>query len=332
MATIMDVARLAAVSKSTVSRVLNENPRVDVETRKKVFKAIKELKYQPNSFARNFRNGETKLIAVLIPNISNAFFGELVRGMEDAAVNNGYNIILCNTAEDNDREIQYIGMLEQKQVDGVILTALRNPLKMIKPYLKYGPIVLASEYLDDDFLPAVCIDNIAAAQKATEHLIKSGHERIAFINGPENIILCRDRETGYVNAINNSGLSVFDYLIQHSDFTIEGGYNSAESLLKLTDRPTAIFAANDEMAVGAVKALQKYGLNVPKDMSVIGFDNVPVSTVVEPNLTTINQPIYEIGFEAANLLITCLKSGIDSIEHRRITLETKLCIRKSSQV
>lgn len=324
--------RLAVVSKSTVSRVLNESSNVDEETRKKVLQAIKELKYKPNSFARNFRNRETKLIAVVIPNISNAFLGKLVQGMEDVAVKNGYNIILCNTGENADREIQYVSMLEQKQVDGIILTALRNPLEMIKPYLKYGPIILASEYLDDDFLPSVCIDNIAAAQKATEYLIKSGHERIAFINGPKNIILCRDRKTGYINVINNNGLSVCDYLIQHNDFTIEGGYKSTERLLKLTDRPTAIFVANDEMAVGAVKSLQKHGLNAPKDMAVIGFDNVPVSTVVEPNLTTIDQPIYKIGFEAVNLLITCLRSGIDSIEHRRITLKTKLCIRQSSQV
>lgn len=332
MVTILDIAREAGVSRTTVSRILNNSPHVDEKTREKVLNVIKELNYKPNSVARNLRKRETKLIAVLIPNISNSFFGKMVQGMEDIAVRSGYNIILCNTQDDCDREMTYIRMLEQKQVDGVILTALRNPIEAVKPYLQYGPIIFASEYLDDNILPAVCIDNIRAAREATEHLIMLGHKRIAFINGPENIIICRDRKTGYLQALKHSEIVVDEDLIYHSDFTIEGGYNCIKNILKLGHRPTAVFAANDEMAVGAIKALKEEGFHIPKDMAIIGFDNVKISTVVEPNLTTIAQPIYDIGMKTVELLLRCLKDGVGDIETRRVILESKLCIRQSSSL
>lgn len=330
MSTILDVARLAGVSRSTVSRVLNESPRVDSETREKVLKAIKRLNFQPSLVARNLRKQETKLIAVLIPNISNPFNARLMEGMEQVAVKNGYNIILCNTGGDPNREIQYLQMLEQKQVDGVILTALRNPADMVKPYLQYGPIVLACEYLDDDAIPAVTIDNIKAARMALEHLIELGHKRIAFINGTEHIILCRDRKRGYLQALENKGIPISHELIRQSDFTIEGGFHCTKDLMELACPPTAIFAANDDMAVGSVKALHKLGLHVPKDVAIVGFDNNRLASVVEPNLTTVDQPIYRIGQEVVNLLLTCLEGGTEMVNPRRITLETKLCIRQSS--
>lgn len=330
MATILDVARLAGVSRTTVSRVLNDSPLVDHETRKRVFTAMKELNYQPSLAARNLRKQETKLIAVLIPNISNLFFASLLEGMEGVSAENGYNIILCNTWDDPDREMRYIRMLESKQVDGVILTALRNPVELVKPYLKYGPIVLASEYLVDDALPAVAIDNVAAARKATEHILGQGREKIAFINGPEHIILCRDRQRGYVQALEERGLPVHCEWIRQSDFTVEGGFRCMQELLALPSPPTAVFAANDEMAVGAIQAIQQHGLQVPQDVAVIGFDNNPISTVVKPSLSTVEQPVHRIGAEVIKLLLACLEDKEKITKPRRIVLETNLLIRQSS--
>lgn len=328
MPTILDVAEKAGVSRSTVSRVLTNSGRVDPETKQKVLAAMKELNYQPSQVARNLRRKETNLIAVLIPCISNPFFGSLVQGMEEVAVKKGYHVILCNTGEDPVRQMEYLQMLERKQVDGVILTSLRNPLGEVRSYLQHGPIVLASEYVEDNSLPAVVIDNIKAAERVTEHLILKGHKRIGFINGPEHIILCRDRQKGYIQMMENYEISVSHDLITCSDFTIEGGFACAKQLLALEEKPSAIFAANDEMAVGVIQAVQEQGLRVPQDVAVVGFDNVQVSKVVQPNLTTIDQPIFQLGVKSMELLMSCLDG--DVLEGKRIVLEANLCIREST--
>lgn len=328
MPNILDVAAKAGVSRSTVSRVLTNSGRVDPETKQKVLAAMKELNYQPSQVARNLRRKETNLIAVLIPCISNPFFGSLVQGMEEVAAGKGYHVILCNMGEDPVRQMEYLQMLERKQVDGVILTALRNPLEEVKAYLQHGPIVLASEYVEDDSLPAVVIDNIKAAECVTEHLIQKGHKRIGFINGPEHIILCRDRQKGYMQTLEKYGIPVSHDLIMSSDFTMEGGFACAKQLLALEEKPGAIFAANDEMAVGVIQAVQEQGLRIPQDIAVVGFDNVQVSRVVQPNLTTIGQPIFQIGVKSMELLMSCLER--DVLEDKRIVLEANLCIREST--
>lgn len=328
MPTILDVAKKAGVSRSTVSRVLTNSNRVDPETKQKVLAVMKELNYQPSQVARNLRRQETKLIAVLIPGISNPFFGSLVQGMEEVAIKKGYNVILCNMGEDPVRQMEYLQMLERKQVDGVILTALRNPLDEVKAYLQYGPIVLASEYVEDDSLPAVVIDNIKAAERVTEHLIMKGHKRIGFINGPEHIILCRDRQEGYIQTLEKYEISASHDLIMSSDFTIKGGFECAKQLLELEEKPSAIFAANDDMAVGVIQAVQERGLRVPQDVSVVGFDNVQISRVVQPNLTTIDQPIFQIGIKSMELLMSCLEGNV--LEDKRTVLEANLCIREST--
>jgi LacI family repressor for deo operon, udp, cdd, tsx, nupC, and nupG len=328
--TIVDVAKLAGVSRSTVSRVLNNSPRVDQETRSRVFKAIEQLNYEPSVAARNLRKQETRMIAVLVPDISNPFFSRLLEGMEEVSIQHGYKIILCITGGDAGRELQYIRLIERKQVDGVILTALRNPLEVIKPYLQYGPIVFANEYLDDDPLPSVSIDNVASSRMVTEHFIELGHRRIAFINGPEHIIICRDRRHGYVQALERAGIPIDDQLVREGDYSMEGGFRCTEDLLKLPSPPTSIFAANDTMAVGVVKALQRQGLNIPEDVAVAGFDNNPYSTVVEPNVTTVDQPINEMGAQSVQLLLQWIEKREEPMESRRVVLQTSLCIRPSS--
>jgi LacI family repressor for deo operon, udp, cdd, tsx, nupC, and nupG len=310
--------------------VLNDSPRVDQDTRQKVFQAIKQLNYEPSAAARNLRRQETRLIAVFVPDISNPFFSRLLEGMEEVSIKHGYKIILCITGGDAGRELQYIRLIERKEVDGVILTALRNPMQVIKAYLQYGPIMLVNEYLDDDPLPSVAIDNVASSRMVVEHLIEQGHRRIAFINGPEQIIICRDRRRGYVEALERAGIPIDATLIREGDYSMEGGFRCTEELLKLPSAPTSIFAANDTMAVGAVKALKRHGLNIPEDVAVAGFDNNPYSIVVEPNLTTVDQPIYEMGAQAVHLLLQWIEKGKEPVESRRVVLETSLCIRQSS--
>ncbi|MFD2612451.1 LacI family DNA-binding transcriptional regulator [Paenibacillus gansuensis] len=330
MATIMDVARLAGVSRTTVSRVLNNSPRVDKETLRKVRSAIQELNYEPSDMARNLRKQKTGLIAVLVPDISNPFFSGLLEGMENVALEAGYKIILCITGGNPEREMQYIRMIENKQVDGIILTALRNPVDFITPYLRYGPIVFANEYLDGDPIPSVAIDNTAAAQMVTQHLIDSGHRRIAFINGPEHIIICRDRKLGYLKALQDNGLAVDQHIIMDGEYKMDTAASCAQQLVTRSSRPTAILAANDTMAVGVVKALQCNGFQIPEDVAVAGFDNNPFSTVIEPNVTTVEQPIYTMGAETVHLLLTCFTTEIQKIEPRRRILETRLLVRRSS--
>lgn len=248
--------------------------------------------------------------------------------MEEVAVKKGYNVILCNTGEDPHREKEYLQMLERKQIDGVILTALRNSLEEVQPYLRHGPIVLACEYVDDDSLPAVTIDNIKAAERVTEHLLNKGHKRIGFINGPEQIILCRDRHKGYRLALEKHKIHSSEELIVSSDFTTEGGFKCAKELLKLEEKPTAIFAANDDMAVGVIQAVQKQGLRVPQDVAVVGFDNIQISRIIQPKLTTIDQPIFQIGMKSMELIMTCLEGCLP--EEKRIVLDAKLSIREST--
>ncbi len=328
MPTILDVAAKAGVSRSTVSRVLTDSSRVDPATKRRVLAVMAELNYRPSQVARNLRRSQTRMIALLVPDIANPFFGQLVQGVEAVAVRQGYHVILCNTAEDPIRELDYLRMLERKQVDGIILTALRNPPEVIQTFLPFGPVVLAGEYTRDDVFPAVTIDNVAAAAQATEHLIARGHKRIGFINGPTQTLLSADRLSGYRQALFNHGLDTLPELIQTGDFCLAGGRLCAERLLALVNRPTAIFAANDDMAVGAIQAAQARQLRVPEDVAVVGFDDLPVARVVRPQLTTVAQPIHRLGEVAMEWLMLGLMGKAQPSLHRMLPVD--LVIRESS--
>lgn len=322
-----DVAKLANVSPATVSRVLRQPDLVSEDTKQKVLQVIEEMNYKPHMIASQFRTKETKIILVVVPDITRPFFSEVLRGIEHTAVENGYQVILGDTENDIEREKEYIDLLYKKQADGALLLTARMNKESLENLSNQFPIVLACEYVDGLDIPTVSIDNVSSARKVTEHLIKLGHTQIAHITGPMNIILSRDRLGGFKQAMMNHQLKVNPEFIQEGDYGIDSGYDQMVKLLSLENRPEAVFVFNDEMALGAVKAIQDHGLNVPEDIAVVGFDNLKIASIFSPHITTIDQPKYEIGKKATNLLLTLMKGG--TVEKKKFVLKDELIIRES---
>lgn len=323
-----DVAKLANVSPATVSRVLSNPDLVSKETREKVMEVINKVNYKPHIVARQFRTKETKIILVVVPDITSAFFSKVLRGIEHVAVQNGYQVILGDTENDTEREQEYINLLLQKQADGMVLLTARQDKTQLEEIAEHFPMVLACEYMDGLNVPTVSIDNISSARKATEHLIQQGHTKIAHITGPINVILSRDRLRGFQQAMMSQDLEIDSAYIQEGDFTFESGYHQMLKLLALENPPSAVFVFNDEMAMGAIKAVKDSHLSVPEDVAVVGFDNIKMSSVIEPNLTTINQPKYEIGKKAMELLLKLING--ESLQKKKFVMKDELIIRESS--
>ena len=327
MVKMSDVAKAAKVSTATVSRVLSNPETVKAETREKVMTVIRELKYQPNVLARHLRRNETNTILVVVPNIMNTVFSEIVGGIEEAAAKNSYRVLLRNTNRDVENEYQALDHLKQHQVDGVIMLSERIDKDTLEAIYKEYPIVLASAYIDGLKVPAVSIDNISSSREATEHLINLGHKRIAHITGPMYSSITLDRLKGYQQALYLNHLKVDSILVQEGDFTFESGYNQMLKYLSLNNRPTAVFSANDEMAFGAVKAIIEKGLSVPGDIAVVGFDNIKFSSIFEPPLTTVAQPKFEMGKKAMELLLEQM-NGVAPLPTHYV-LDSDLIIRES---
>jgi LacI family repressor for deo operon, udp, cdd, tsx, nupC, and nupG len=327
MTTIFDVAQRAGVSKSTVSRVLTNSSRVDLETKQRVLEAVKALDYQPSRAAQTLRNKKTKLIAVLVPRIANQFFASLLEGMEREAVKHDYQVVLCNTEGDSQKELKFLKMLEHHQFDGMAFTAFRSPIDSIVQYTSFGPIILVEEYTQDNLLPTVTINHQAAAYQATEHLIKLGHQSLGMINGPIESVISQDREKGFRQALEDYNLRVNEKWLVYDSFGIEQGKLYLQKLGRTGFYPTAVFAGNDELAVGVIQQAKAQGLNVPHDLAIVGFDDQEIATVIEPQLTTVRQPIEQLGEQAMALLIDALQ-GKQTYSDKLI-LDTQLIIRAS---
>ncbi|WP_209121050.1 LacI family DNA-binding transcriptional regulator [Alkalihalobacillus sp. BA299] len=327
MVRIKDVANMANVSTATVSRVLSKPHTVKEETMEKVLKVIKELDYQPNILARQLRRLETKTVIVVVPDISNPFFTKVLRGIEHMAVANGYQVLLGNTSSDVEWQSGYLNILRQKQADGMVFLTAKVNSQLIEEIANNYPVVLACEYIEGSNIPTVSIDNISAARKATEYLIQLEHTRIGFISGPLNSVLGQDRLKGFYQAMAQYDIKVDPVLIQEGDFTYESGLNVMNKLLALNQLPTAVFAANDEMAFGAINAIKSKKLRVPDDISVIGFDDIKFSSIFEPTLTTVAQPAFEIGNIAMELLINLMNNK--KVNRSQYILEDQLVIRSS---
>ncbi|MCL6443016.1 MAG: LacI family transcriptional regulator [Alicyclobacillus sp.] len=327
MTRISDVAKLAGVSTATVSRVLSNAVRVSPDTRRRVLEAIEALDYQPNISARNLRKLETNTIIVVVPDITNMFFSRVLLGVQSLATSHGYQVLLGDTHNDIERERGFLNALKQKRADGMILLTARVSPWIIEEFSSQYPIVLACEYIEGSHIPTVSIDNISAARKATEHLIKLGHRRIGCILGPMNVVLNRDRLRGYEQALASSGIDIEPILIQEGDYSYESGYNLLLKLFAMRHPPTAVFAANDEMAIGVINAVRTLGMSVPRDVAVVGFDDIRLASIVSPALTTIAQPAFEIGYTAATILLDVI-AGKDFVR-KQVVLEDRLVIRES---
>lgn len=310
MSNIREVARLADVSVATVSRTLQQPELVSVKTRNKVLAAVKQAGYQPNLLAVKFRSGKSHNLVVLVPTVANVFFARVISGMQDAAHQRRYSLLLGNTMADDDTEIAYARLVQTSQADGLIQLRSFNPFATLDMPNAPLPMVNACEVLDKAPCPAVVLDNRAAAAAMTEHLLGLGHCCIAMIKGPARSPLTRDRVAGYRDALEAAGLAFDDSLLYPGNFTLQSGYQATAELLQRAEPPTAIFCENDEMAIGAIQCLKQHGLQVPEDVSVAGFDDISFAAFTDPPLTTIAQPAEEFGRTAVNLLIDVLEQKL----------------------
>lgn len=329
--TIYDVAREAGVSMATVSRVVNGNPNVKPMTRKKVLVAIERLGYRPNAVARGLASKKTTTVGVIIPDISSLFFSELARGIEDIATMYKYNIILCNSDQRLEKELQLINTLLEKQVDGLLFMGAEIKEDHLQAFSTSSvPTVLAATRDADNILPSVTIDHFQAAYDATQVLLERGHKRIAMITNPANDPLGGLlRYEGYKKALIDAGIGLDEALVATGNSFYESGLRTMDNFLHLTVPPTAVFAASDEMAIGAIHAVQDTGLCVPKDIEIIGHDNIRLAEMVRPRLTTVVQPMYDIGAVAMRLLTKYMNK--EHVEEHVVLLPHRIEYRESTQ-
>lgn len=327
MTNIQQVAHKAGVSVATVSRVLNNPSAVTPKTRLKVENVIKDLKYEPSILGRNLRNSETRLLLVLIPSISNPFYSEIINGIEHTALVNKYNILLCQTDSSPQRENIFFNMVRNRLADGIIsMDPTVNRKKLAELAAKHS-IIMCSEYDENGTIPYVTIDNELAAYYAVKHLITLGHEKIALINSDEKFLYARQRRMGYERALKEYDLPIQTEWIYHTnELEFHNGVQAMRKLLQLIDRPTAVFAVSDTLAIGALKEINNSCLRVPEDLAIVGFDNINFSNMTNPTLTTVAQPMYKMGSVAAEMLINRIKEK----EVESVILDFELIIREST--
>jgi LacI family transcriptional regulator len=325
-----DVAERAGVSVTTVSHVINETRVVSDDSRDRVLEAMSELGYQPNALARSLRRKETYTLGVIVPDSADPFFAEVVRGIEDTSFQQGYTITLCNSDHDLDKELLYTNALREKQVDGILFFSAggKSAEHIQRLQKRRMPLVVVDRHTLNMGLDSVLIDNDWGGWCATRHLVRLGHRRIACITGPSDLTLSAERVTGYRRALAEGRLPVDEKLILKGDFQFESGYQAARQLLAMDVPPTAIFACNDLMAVGVVNAVQELGYKVPENLSVVGFDDVRLASFINPPLTTIAQPKYEMGHIATTMLLERIDNP--DMSSRQRMLDTELVVRRST--
>jgi len=302
--TIYDVAREANVSMATVSRVVNGNPNVKPATRKKVLEVIERLGYRPNAVARGLASKRTTTVGVIIPDISNIFFAELARGIEDVATMYKYNIILSNSDQNEDKELHLLNTMLGKQVDGIVFMSGNVTKELVEEFQKSPvPIVLAASIEESGQIPSVNIDYEQATYDAVTSFIQKGHTKIAYCIAPLHEPINRDKKlVGFKRALVEANIEFNENYIVEGDYTYDSGVEAAEKLLELEEKPTAICVSSDEMALGVVHGLQDRGYRIPDDIEVISADNTRLSLMIRPQLTSIVQPLYDIGAVAMRLL------------------------------
>jgi LacI family transcriptional regulator len=328
-ATIRDVAARANVSVATVSRVLNGATDVGQDFRDRVLSAVADLGYRPSGPARSLRTRATAVFGIIITDITNPFFTAMVRGAEDAALRGGYSVILANTDENLDKERRYLEVAAAEQVAGVILAPASSTQTRIDSLTERNiPVVTVDRRLRGAGLDSVTVNNFRAARDATAHLLKGGCTRVAMIAGLSRTTTGLRRLAGYKAALREVGLPVDPSLIARADFRVDGGYQAARGLLRRPDPPDGLFVANNLMTVGALEALAAEGVDIPREIAIVGFDDTSWSTALRPALTAVSQPTYEMGQRAAELLID--RVGGAALQPRDITLHARLIVRGSS--
>lgn len=328
--TIREIAALAGVSPATVSRVLNGRPDVAPETRETVLRQIRAHNFSSNRSARSLAGGRTGLIGLTIPIVHSEYFALLMSGAADALYERDMRSVMCPTLHEHDREVSLLDRLMHGTTDGAILLLPQESSQELKALRDqdFPFVVLDPREPLDDQIPVVSAAHWSGARSAIDHLVSLGHRRIAAITGPSTWTASIDRLDGYHAALATKGILAPAEYIREADFLFDGGYEAAQQLLDLPNRPTAIFAFNDNMAIGAMRAAQERGLMMPRDLSIVGFDDSWGAAIVSPQLTTVRQPLLEMGRVAVSLLIRLLER--QRVQALRIELATKLVVREST--
>lgn len=327
MVKIKDVAAAAGVSTATVSKILSNPEWGKSETREKVIKAVKQLQYQPNALARQLRTQETHTIIAIVPDLQNDIFHKMIYGIEKEAEKNGYHVLVADAHGQPSIETYYLNAIQQRQVDGIISMSAIAAQHIMQKVAAHYPLVLLVQNFKDSNIPSVGIDNFAASASMTKHMLHLGHKHIAYISSSADLLLYKDRLDGYLSVLRDENLPLDEELIRYGQSSMEGGMEQMDSLLAAGKKFTAVIAAGDTMAIGAITSLRKHGYNVPQDIAVTGFDDLDISTYYNPPLTTIRQPAGLLGEYAFRKLLQIIKKQNQPISSELLPYE--LIIRES---
>jgi len=329
---IKDIAEDAGVSIATVSRVLNNSQPVSEELRRRVMDSVERLNYQPNLVARSLRTRRTLVVGVLVPNISNPYFTDIVRAIEDVAMEAGYVVTVCSSDQDLQKEQRYLQVLRHRLVDGALVAVADRLQSDVSPLLASDvPVVLVDRRAEGAACDSVTVDVRQGAYQAVEHLISRGYRRIAIIAGPDSVSTAVDKLEGYKQALRDNGLPVDDNLIFMGNYTEEGGAEMARQMFQMPEPPRAVLVANNLMALGFFRIVREYGLRVPHDVAYVSFDDSKWASLVTPPVTLVDQPTYEVGRIATELLLDRMQGDeADDTTPRRVVLRPRMIIRGST--
>ncbi|MGU3470979.1 LacI family DNA-binding transcriptional regulator [Paenibacillus sp. D51F] len=327
---IVDVAQRAGVSTATVSRVLNDSSGVTANTKEKVLQAIKELGYYPNAVAKNLRVQKTKTIAVIVQDINVSYFTEIIKGMENMAYVKHYKVLICDAENQPSKELEYLTLLMNRTVDAAILVAPAIPDSDILDIAGRGyAIGIVGRHIKHEGVPCIYTDNVKFSTEVVTHLVEMGHTNIAFLSGYAESIDSYERLEGYMKALKEHRLPFRPELIENGNFSEAGGYEAMERLLSRSGGFTAVYAANDEMALGIYKSCRERGIRIPEDLAVVGVDNNRISKYITPTLSTVNQPKYTMGALIVEKLIDSMNEDLFS-DRRVFKVDSELLVRSSS--
>ena len=330
MSTIRDVAQKAGVAPITVSRVINNSGYVSDSTREKVQAAIDELGYVPNMLGPSLRFQQTMTLAVVITDITNPFWTTVTRGVEDVAQANGYSTILCNTDESEAKQEQYLQMLLRRRIDGILLVPACSEPDSIALIQKQGiPVVVMDRQVPGIDVDIVRADSEGGAYKLTQYLLSLGHRHIAILAGPQSVSTSVDRVNGYRRALRDADIPERSEQVYWGEFTQESGFQLAMQALANADRPTAVFSANNFIAIGTRRYLHENGIRVPDDIALVTFDDIPINLIADPFMTAAIQPAREMGQQATQVLLERIKSDTEN-PHQHLVLPIEIIIRASS--
>ncbi|MBI1938342.1 MAG: LacI family DNA-binding transcriptional regulator [Ignavibacteriales bacterium] len=331
--TLHDIAKKLKVSTSTVSRALSNHPDISKETKEKVKALAEKLNYTPNPIAQSLKKNKTSTIGVLVPEIKHDFFSSAISGIEEAAYHSGYTIIVCQSNESYEREVINTNALMNHRVAGMIVSISQQTTtgehfkKLIDRNI---PLVFFDRVCEDVDANKVIIDDEKSAYIAVQHLIEKGYKKIAHFAGPKDLSICKKRLRGYKEALLENNLPFREEYVLHGGMHETDGYNSMDTLLKKNIVPDAVFCVNDPVAIGAYQRIKEAGLKIPDDIGIVGFSNNKITTLVEPQITTVNQPSFEMGKKSAEILIEMIDNPDKIKEPQTIIVETNLIVRNST--